>query len=192
MEDLQVPRQLYAERRKALKNVASDSHNIPHELNTSVKVEFDEETLKDNGSYEDISSEYDYYDSSESGEVEAPGITETYPTEIHHFLTNKRTSEGRYIGISEKFNNISQKYELELDGEWNKAEVPFHRGTHAREYHSFMLKEVENIDNLAQGDKDKFLELFSSLKNQIIRNPELLYVKGWAGNYLKEEREIIE
>lgn len=192
MEDFNTSKQLYTLRKKAFKRDESYDQNIGQNIIFDIAVEFDEESLKNYESNMESSGEYNYDGSIDR---EANGIeefAEINPTEIHHFLTNKRLSEGKYVGISQEFNSIVQRYGLDLDGEWNKGEVPFHRGTHAVEYHDFMLKELKNIDNLAKGDKNRFLELFSSLKSEISRNPELLYVRGWIENYSKERYGIIE
>ena len=94
------------------------------------------------------------------------------PLQEHHYLTNKSK---RY---TMKFKEITDKYDLDLDGSWNKELLP-HQGRHPYEYHDYMLKNVKSIDKLANGDKKIFLELFENVKQEIRNNTEMLYKNFW-------------
>jgi hypothetical protein len=90
-----------------------------------------------------------------------------------HYATNK----------SQKFTppmkDIAEKYGLDLDGDWNKEYLP-HRGRHPYVYHDFVLDAMKNAHQEAQGDKERFLELFDQNVKQVVRdNPDLLYKRGW-------------
>ena len=54
-----------------------------------------------------------------------------------------------------------------------------HRGRHATEYHKAMLEQVQQIDKIANGNKNIFLKLFDGLKQKIIDTPETLYKAFW-------------
>lgn len=64
---------------------------------------------------------------------------------------------------------------------YSKELLP-HQGRHPNEYHDFVLDEMINIAN---GNKDIFLELCKSEVKSVIReNPDMLYSDYWKG--LKE------
>ncbi|WP_370543776.1 MULTISPECIES: hypothetical protein [Geobacillus] len=42
-----------------------------------------------------------------------------------------------------------------------------------------MLSNIRNFDKIAKGDKRKFLILFEQLKEEIRKNPEMLYKDYW-------------
>ena len=55
-------------------------------------------------------------------------------------------------------------------------------GRHPNEYHEFVLEELRNIDNIANGDIDTFKELFESGVKSVVReNSEMLY-KSFGNN----------
>ena len=54
-----------------------------------------------------------------------------------------------------------------------------HQGRHANAYHDFMLEQINKIDDIAQGDKDIFIELFDQVKQNVIDNPDMLYKDYW-------------
>lgn len=92
--------------------------------------------------------------------------------EKHHFLTNKNKK------WTPEFKKVTDKYNLDLNGKWNIQEMA-HRGRHATEYHKAMLEQVQQIDKIANGNKDIFLKLFDGLKQKIIDTPESLYKAFW-------------
>ena len=95
------------------------------------------------------------------------------PKQVHHYATNKSQK------YTEAFKKIAEKYGLDLDDSWNKELLP-HQGRHPNEYHEFVLDEMVQIDSIAQGNKDIFLELFEQNVKSIIRgNPEMLYKHYW-------------
>jgi len=78
-----------------------------------------------------------------------------------------------------KFEDITKKYNLDLDDIWNKESLP-HQGRHPNAYHDFILDEMKNIDNIANGNKAIFLDLYESeMKNVIRNNPDMLYSNYW-------------
>jgi len=101
-----------------------------------------------------------------------PGTGGGKPLQIHHFLTNKNKN------FTPRFEDITNKYGLKLNDDWNKAKMP-HQGRHPNDYHRYMLNEIRKIDNIAKGDKNMFLDLFSKIKTKIIKNPDMLYKKYW-------------
>ena len=100
------------------------------------------------------------------------GIRSTKPNQVHHFATNKSK---RY---TKQFENIANKYNLDLDDLWNKELMP-HQGRHPYAYHEYVLREMTKYDNIARGDKNKFLKLYEQLKNKVINNPDMLTKDYW-------------
>ena len=98
------------------------------------------------------------------------------PIEWHHILTNKSKQ------YTSAFNEIVEKYGLDLDGEWNKVQIP-HRGRHINEYHDWVLQEILKIDNAIGGGEEKagdFLRQFDKIiKQQVTDNPQMLRKSYW-------------
>ena len=79
---------------------------------------------------------------------------------------------------------ITDKYNLDLNGKWN-IEAMEHHGRHATEYHRAMYEQLQNIDNIANGDVGLFEELFDKVKKTVMQNPKALYKAFWkAGGKL--------
>lgn len=71
---------------------------------------------------------------------------------------------------------ITDKYKLYLDGSWNKVPLPGHSGSHTEWYHNWIYKKLQEIDAVAKGDKELFLELFDKkVKKPVLDNPRLPY-----------------
>lgn len=94
------------------------------------------------------------------------------PNQVHHFATNKSKK------YTSQFENITKKYELDLDDDWNKALMP-HQGRHPYAYHDYVLDNMQKFDRIANGDKTKFLKLYDQMKQKIINNPEMLNKNYW-------------
>lgn len=95
------------------------------------------------------------------------------PNQIHHYATNKNST------YTKQFEAITQKYGLNLDDTWNKELLP-HQGKHPSVYHEYVLDLMEQIDQIAQGDKKVFLQLYEELvKDTIRKNPKMLYSEYW-------------
>ncbi len=106
-------------------------------------------------------------------DVAESGVTK--PNQVHHYATNKNKI------YTQEFKDITDKYGLDLDADWNKELLP-HQGRHPNAYHDFILDEMKNIDNIANGDKEIFLELYESEIKSVIRdNPDMLYSNYWKG-----------
>lgn len=70
-------------------------------------------------------------------------------------------------------------YGLDLNGDWNKESLP-HQGRHPNAYHNFILDKMQEIDNIANGNKDVFLGLYEkNIKDVIRNNPDMLYSDYW-------------
>ena len=94
------------------------------------------------------------------------------PNQVHHFATNKSKK------YTSQFENITQKYGLDLDGDWNKELMP-HQGRHPYAYHDYVLDNMQKFDKIAKGDETKFLKLYDQMKQKIINNPDMLYKDYW-------------
>lgn len=84
-------------------------------------------------------------------------------TQIHHLITNK----GEYW--PDVILQITNKYKLDLDGSWKKVPLPGHSGSHTDWYHQWIHKRLQEIDAIAKGDRDLFLDMF----NETVKKPVL-------------------
>jgi RHS repeat-associated protein len=99
---------------------------------------------------------------------------ENLPVQTHHLLTNKSISKWTPI-----FEEIVDKYKLDLDDAWNKVEIP-HRGRHPKEYHEWVSRQLREIDKIAQGVREDFLELFEErITKPVSEQPEMLTKEWW-------------
>ncbi|EIT84454.1 RHS repeat-associated core domain-containing protein [Fictibacillus macauensis ZFHKF-1] len=94
------------------------------------------------------------------------------PLQKHHYATNKSKK------YTPQIENITKKYDLDLDEEWNKELLP-HQRRHPYAYHDYVLDELSTYDRLAKGDRKKFLKLFEGLKQKVRENPDMLYKEYW-------------
>ncbi|BCJ92615.1 hypothetical protein acsn021_01840 [Anaerocolumna cellulosilytica] len=96
----------------------------------------------------------------------------TRPNQVHHFASNKNSK------YTKQFESIVKKYGLKLDEIWNKELMP-HQGRHPNAYHDWILEQLQEIDQIANGNKDIFLELFENVKNIVRDNPDMLRKIFW-------------
>ena len=96
------------------------------------------------------------------------------PIQDHHFATNKNPK------YTPRFNKIVSRYGLDLDDDWNIGSMR-HQGRHPNEYHEYVLQKMLDFDSIANGDKNKFLQLFEGLKQEIMNNPDMLRKYYWKG-----------
>jgi RHS repeat-associated protein len=107
------------------------------------------------------------------GRTEAVMAANTRKMQLHHFATNKHSS------WTAKFEGITSRYGLDLNGDWNKMMLP-HSGRHPNVYHEFVYDGMSRAANEAGGNVTKFLELYNQyVKTPVIQNPDILYLKGW-------------
>ena len=71
---------------------------------------------------------------------------------------------------------------MDLNDDWNIEPMP-HQGRHPNEYHEWVIRQMKLIDNLANGEKDIFLELYKGVKQKIRDNPDILRKKWWKNLY---------
>lgn len=93
--------------------------------------------------------------------------------QVHHFATNKNN---KYTKLIKRY---TDKYGLDLDDSQNKESLP-HGGRHANEYHRWVLKQIDMIDQMSNGDQQLFLKYFENYVKQPVRNnPSILYKDYW-------------
>ena len=115
-----------------------------------------------------------YYDAKNASNAADVSVETTKPKQLHHYATDKNSI------YTQKFEKITKRYNLDLDGDWNKELLP-HQGRHPNAYHEFILSEMEEIDNIADGNVDIFIELYEERVKSVIRdNPDMLYKKYWT------------
>ena len=100
------------------------------------------------------------------------GITTSKPNQVHHYATNKNKT------YTPQFEEIANKYGLNLDSEWNKDLLP-HQGRHPNVYHDYVLDSMKQFDEIAQGNRDVFLKLYENMKRNVQANPDMLYKNYW-------------
>lgn len=54
-----------------------------------------------------------------------------------------------------------------------------HQGRHPNAYHDWILEELQNIDEIANGNRDVFLQMFEDVKNIVKENPDMLRKAFW-------------
>ena len=117
-------------------------------------------------------------DSSGFGTVTIWGVTIEISDQSHHFLTNKHSI---YSGL---FKDIADRYQLDLNGEWNIEPMP-HRGRHPNALWEFVLKGTRQADNEANGDTAQFLNRFEAyVKKPIREDPGMLREAYWRPSIL--------
>ena len=100
------------------------------------------------------------------------GTTTSKPNQVHHYATNKNKT------YTPQFEEIANKYGLNLDSEWNKDLLP-HQGRHPNVYHDYVLDSMKQFDEIAQGNRDVFLKLYENMKRNVQANPDMLYKNYW-------------
>lgn len=98
--------------------------------------------------------------------------TKELPNQIHHVATDKSKK------FTPEFKKITDKYNLNLDDDWNKVELP-HKGRHPNNYHDFILDSTKTLDKAANGATDMFLKGFNKIKEQVKNTPEMLRKAFW-------------
>jgi hypothetical protein len=96
-------------------------------------------------------------------------ILKDIPIQTHHILSNINQI------WTKQFKQITDKYGLDLDGDWNKIPMP-QLGRHPEKYPEWVLKELEKIDSEANGHCELFLRLFDErIRDQVQKHPEMLF-----------------
>jgi hypothetical protein len=96
------------------------------------------------------------------------------PRQTHHFATNKNEK------FTRDMKKIVEPLGLTLEGDWNKAVLP-HLGRHPNDYHIFVKKRMEKALDIADGDVNRFLEIFEeTVRQPVMQNPMLLRKEGWS------------
>ncbi len=95
------------------------------------------------------------------------------PLQSHHLASDKH---GFY---TDEFRKIAAKYELDLNSDWNIIRIP-HSGSHAPEYHQWVLDQMNTAHRHAAGDRALFLRLWAEQVYNVIRdNPLAPRVDYW-------------
>ena len=152
------------------KNIIKNSDEVVNENNEIADAV--EDIVKNSDKI--INLEKDVIDDVDDTATASKAVTKNInkPNQIHHYATNKNST------YTPQFQKIADKYGLDLDDIWNKDVLP-HQGRHPNLYHRYVLERINDIDDIAQGDKEVFLELYEELKNHIKANPDMLYKAYW-------------
>ena len=79
-----------------------------------------------------------------------------------------------------QFKEILEIYGLDLDDDWNKRYISSHIGSHPKEYHEFVLEQLNKADRLAKGNVEKFKRYYEKLViDKVNKNPEMLNKSYW-------------
>lgn len=105
------------------------------------------------------------------------------PIEVHHVASNKAGHDKAGLNSwTEAAQEIAEKFKLDLDGDWNKIELP-HRGRHSSWYHSYVIGTMQAIEVMVANENlrsqaeeiRRFQELFSEMVVESLRHePEAL------------------
>lgn len=92
----------------------------------------------------------------------------------HHIGTDKHSEH------TEKINEIYQKYNIDIKRDpLNIIRIP-HVGPHCDLYHDWIFLNLENIDYIAQGNREIFEELFeTNIRDVIRKDPLIIHRDGW-------------
>ena len=93
-------------------------------------------------------------------------------SQIHHYFSPKNKK------YAPQFQMILDDYGLDMNDPWNQERIDGHKGRHTNDYHEFMLKMAEEIDKIAEGNVDMFLEGFAILTDFIQSNSWIPYGKS--------------
>ncbi|WP_300300644.1 RHS repeat-associated core domain-containing protein [uncultured Muribaculum sp.] len=92
-------------------------------------------------------------------------------TQLHHIIPHDNKMSGVYKTITDKFG-------LDLDGDWNKMDLVHHKGVHTRHYREWILKNLIEIEEIAGSSKEVFLKEFNArIKDVLYKYPRLPYSK---------------
>lgn len=95
------------------------------------------------------------------------------PKQVHHFATNKNST------FTPQMEEIAKKYDLDLDGDWNKERLP-HQGRHPNNYHRWVLNQMNAIDKMPGMNQQMFVEQFRlRVINKVHNNPKMLRKIYW-------------
>jgi len=95
------------------------------------------------------------------------------PLQTHHFATDKNKT------FTPQIKEISEKYKLNLNDDWNKAKLP-HIGRHPNEYHQWVLRQMMEIDRIPNMTPSEFIFQFNNrIIKPVIDNPEMIYKSYW-------------
>ena len=92
----------------------------------------------------------------------------------HHIISPKNKK------FVDKFKPITDKYGLDLEGDWNKINISteYHKGRHTNVYHEKILNSLRDIDKLSNGNRSKFIYYFNlRVKQGIINDPKIIQRK---------------
>ena len=91
--------------------------------------------------------------------------------QTHHMLSNVNKT------YTPQYKEVTDKYYLELDQNWNKVDLSHHRGRHTKVYHEFMLTMLREVDSVAKGDLDLFMEGFRIIAEFLVENDWIPYAR---------------
>ena len=94
--------------------------------------------------------------------------------QMHHFVTNKgRIWPARMREITDQFN-------LDLDGAWNRGFLPDHKGRHADGYHKWVFEKLREAAKYAGNNVDAFIEYFDeTVIDKVLNNPGMIGKDWW-------------
>ncbi len=90
-------------------------------------------------------------------------------TQKHHIISNKNKT------YTPKFKEVTDRYGLNLNKDWNIRTVTNHLGRHTKNYHDFILDNLKRIDSLANGDLGVFRSGFDELADYVVSNTHIMY-----------------
>ena len=94
--------------------------------------------------------------------------------QMHHFATNK----GRYW--PGEMRKMTDRYGLDLDGDWNRGFLPGHKGRHADAYHEWVFDKLRKGADYAGDDVGAFIDYFDeAVIQEVLSNPGMIGKDWW-------------
>ena len=72
--------------------------------------------------------------------------------ENHHIISNKNKT------FMADYKNVTDRYDLDIDEDWNLIYLNNHRGRHTNVYNRFTIKAINMVDSIAKGNPALFTE----------------------------------
>ena len=94
--------------------------------------------------------------------------------QAHHFASPKNQK------YSPDIKAIADKYGLDLNEKWNVDYVDPHIGRHAYDYHEWVLKQMQEIDQIPNLTTEGFIREFRiRIIQPVMKHPEMLRKYYW-------------
>ena len=75
---------------------------------------------------------------------------------------------------------MTDRYGLDLDGDWNRGFLPGHKGRHADAYHEWVFDKLRKGADYAGDDVGAFIDYFDeAVIQEVLSNPGMIGKDWW-------------